>query len=218
MPTFGFSAFLKLVSLNERPQRAAIRGRFRPSTGGYDFHRSLRLRANRFLVADEPIDDVLASCSQITKPGERHSALSGLQHLSDWRFEHPGTTIRFQPKTFESPGRLFKVHFEPDFGLAIDGLATAAHIYNTAVPIVPRMAYAALSLFTELYSGDQNAPQDLAVLSLREPLLYRLREAPDHALMGSRLVAALESRIADVRNDLGLPPPPASGPHAPPPN
>lgn len=216
MPTFGFSAFLRVLSLNDRPQRTAIRNRLRPSAGGYDYHRSLHLRAHRYLVDGEDIAAVLASCEEITNASEQRSAYLALQELHDWREEHPGPILDYQPKLFESPGEVFKVHFTPNFGLRIDDVPTAVHVWNTAhPPLVQRMVYAALSLFPELYAAGPGKPGDLAVLSLRDSRLYSLREAAaDYALLGGRVVAALETIIREIGDDLGLPAP-SPGPHPP---
>ena len=76
MPTFGFSAFLKLICLNDRPSRTQLRSRLQPSEGGYDFHRSLRQRAQRYLMYGETMEEVVASIGDIVRvamkrlPGE----------------------------------------------------------------------------------------------------------------------------------------------------
>ena len=203
--------------MNVRPQRTAIRSRLRPSTGGYDYHRTLKLRARRFPVDGEPIKDVIASCSAIIKEAECHSARTSLQNLADWKTDMPGGTIAFKPRLFESPGGMFKVHFTPDFGLGVTGIRTAIHIYNTRLPLVPRMTYAALSLFPSLYERGRGLPDDLAVLSLREPRLFRLSEAPELGALADRLVAALDETIREIGHDLGLPRSPAEvpRPHSP---
>jgi len=74
MPTFGLSAFLKLICLNERPGRTQMRARLSPSTGGYDFHRSLRLRAHRYLVDGQSMEDIVASIAEIVRAPEQASA------------------------------------------------------------------------------------------------------------------------------------------------
>lgn len=89
MPTFGTSAYLKLISLNPKPQRSELKKRFSPSDSPYDFHRSLRRHANRLLAKGEKIEDVLASVSRIKKLPERTSVQSGLATLLNWRTGHP---------------------------------------------------------------------------------------------------------------------------------
>jgi hypothetical protein len=208
MPTFGFSAFLKLICLNERPGRSQMRARLSPSAGGYDFHRSLRLRAHRYLVDGEPMEDVIASLAEIVRAPEQLSARVGLERLEQWRREHPGAIVSFAPITYESPARLFKVVFTPNFGVRIGRDAVAVHLWNTArPPLSPRMVYAALSLFAPLYAATDNQPDDIAVLSLREPRLYRLSEAGRFAGLGTSLAGRIENMLRDVSDDLGLPPP-----------
>jgi hypothetical protein len=206
MPTFGLSAFLKLICLNEQPGRTQMRARLSPSTGGYDFHRSLRLRAHRYLVDREPMEDVMASIAQIVRVPEQTSARLGLQRLEEWRAAHPGAIIPYAPVTYESPAGLFKVTFTADFGVRMGVDGVAVHLWNTASPALsPRMVYAALSLFEPLYAASDKRPNDLAVLSLREPRLYRLSEAGRFAGLGASLADRIEEMMRDVTNELDLP-------------
>ena len=208
MPTFGFSAFLKLICSNERPGRSQMRARLSPSTGGYDFHRSLRLRARRHLVDGEPMEDVVTSIAEIIRAPEQLSARVGLERLEQWQREHPGAIMPFAPVAYESPAGLFKVMFTPDFGVRIGRDPVAVHLWNTAKPtLAPRMVYAALSLFASVYAATDNPPDDIAVLSLREPRLYRLVEAGRYAGLGASLAGRIEDMLRDVSNELGLPPP-----------
>jgi hypothetical protein len=206
MPNFGLSAFLKLICLNERPGRTQMRARLSPSTGGYDFHRSLRLRAQRYLVDGESMEDVMASIAQIVRVPEQTSARLGLQRLEEWRAAHPGAIIPYAPVTYESPAGLFKVTFTADFGVRMGVDGVAVHLWNTASPALsPRMVYAALSLFEPLYAASDKRPDDLAVLSLREPRLYRLSEAGRFAGLGASLADRIEEMMRDVTNELDLP-------------
>lgn len=208
MPTFGLSAFLKLICLNARPGRTQMRTRLSPSTGGYDFHRSLRLRAHRYLVEGEPMEHVVGSISDIARAPEQASARIGLQRLEEWRRAQPGAIIPFAPMTYESPAGLFKVTFTADFGVRIGRESVAVHLWNTAAPeLAPRMVYAALSMFPPLYATIDNPPDDIAVLSLREPRLYRLSEAGRYAGLGAGLADRIEEMLRDVTQELGLPPP-----------
>lgn len=207
MPTFGFSAFLKLLSLNDRPQRSELRKRLVPSSGGYDFHRSFRLHANRLLMGGETLADLLRSAENIRKPEERRSVRAALENLRDWVSERPGQIFAYPAVTFESPAGSFKVSFRPDFGLEIDGLRTAVHVWNTKRPdLSSRMVYAALSLLPPLYGSDAEAPDDFAVLSLREPRLYRLSDVEDQSLLAAHQVRAIERGLEAVREELRLPP------------
>lgn len=207
MPTFGLSAFLKLICLNERPGRTQMRARLTPSAGGgYDFHRSLRLRAHRYLVDGEPMEDIMASVTQIARAPEQASARLGLHRLEEWRLANPGAIIPYTPVTYESPSQLFKVTFTADFGVRIGSDGVAVHLWNTAFPsLSPRMVYAALSLFERPYSAAHNPPDDLAVLSLREPRLYRLSDAGRFAGLGASLAARIEDMMRDISDELELP-------------
>jgi hypothetical protein len=215
MPTFGLSAFLKLICLNDRPGRTHMLARLSPSTGGYDFHRSLRLRAHRYLVDDEPMEDIVASIAEIARAPEQASTRVGLQRLEEWRRAHPGAIVPFAPATYESPSGLFKVNFTADFGVRIGRDSVAVHLWNTATPeLSPRRVYAALSLFAPVYAGIGNPPDDISVLSLREPRLYRLSEAGRYAGLGASLADRIEEMLRDASRELGLPPPeerPGSG-------
>ena len=207
MPTFGLSAFLKLICLNERPGRTQMRVRLLPTPGGgYDFHRSLRLRAHRFLVDGEQMEDVMASIAQIVRAPEQASARLGLERLDEWRAAHPGAIVPYAPITYESPAGLFKVTFTADFGIRLGRDGIAAHLWNTATPALsPRMVYAALSLFEPLYAASDNPPDDIAVLSLREPRLYRLSEAGRFAGLGVSLANRIEDMMRDIADELDLP-------------
>ena len=218
MPTFGFSAFLKLACLNPRPSRTEIRKRLGSSTGGYDFHRSLRLRIARHMVDDIPMDEVLSSVSEISRAPEQRSARNGLERLNAWRRDNPGPILSYAPVSYESPGGLYKVGFNPDFGLNIGGQGVAIHVWNTARPdLVPRMAYAALSLIAPQYEGQNNAPDDLGVLSLPDMKLYRLSDAGRYAGLGPGLAERLEDLMREVQNSLDQPSgePPEDRPNGP---
>lgn len=203
MPTFGFSAFLKLLCLNDKPQQRQIRQRILPSMGGYDFHRSLRLLTRRLLLETDSLDHLLAQADGLANSAEARSARDGLERLSEWRETNPGPIINISPRVFESPTRAFKVQFAPDFGLAIGGTVTAIHIWNTARPaLVPRMVYAALSLIPELYEDESTPPpDDFGVLSLPERRLYRLSDVGDHSIIGRRIVSLIEDKISQLSTD-----------------
>lgn len=213
MLTFGFSAFLKLLSLSERSQRSEIRRRLKASGHAYDFHRSLRLRAHR-LLAGVPLADVVASANTITRLPERLSAVAALTRLDTWRHDTAGTLFTYRPAAFESPSRRFKVKFEPDFGLQIRGAGTAFHIWNNKAPkLATGPTYAALHLIGEVYQGHDTMPDDIAVLSLREPpAVYRLGEVADMTDLAASITARLEDAIEE-EGGTALPPP-EERPHA----
>lgn len=220
MPTFGFSAYLKLICLNSKPQRREVRGRLTPGDGGgYDFHRSLRLLAHRYLLGKEDAAELIRSVLSIVKDAERNSARSGLERLFAWVEQNPGSFFDVPPATFKSPGGVFNVQFLPDFGAVIGGKRTAVHIWNTKAPdLAPHFCHGALALFPKIYAGQEGAPEDLAVLSLRDGRLYRLSEAGDVAGFGLSVAMAIENLFQREARDLGLIiNPPKHDPHAPPP-
>jgi hypothetical protein len=196
--TFGFSAFLKLLSLNEKPQKTEIRKRSSPSAGGgYDYHRSFRLQARQYLAGDATMAEVLASAEKITRASERLSALSALGRLEVWRTAHPGKIVPVPSTIFESPGRLFKVKFEADFGLLTDRGTVAIHIWNTMKPaLAAGPTYAAMTLVAGAFENHDGAPGDIGVLSMREPpRLYRLSDIADQSALAAAMVDRLEEAI-----------------------
>jgi hypothetical protein len=204
MVTFGFSAFLKVLSLNEKPQKTEIRKRLAPSSGGgYDFHKSLRQHARRYLVDGEAMRALIASAGTITRVPERQSAIAALERLEAWRAGTPGEILDFGPVVFESPQHLFRVRFEPAFGLRRGGRSTAIHIWNNKrPPLAPGPTYAALALVDQALLGDDHEPDDVGVLSLRESVAaYYLS---DGAAL-TELAASLVQRIEDIIR--GGPPP-----------
>jgi len=202
VPTFGFSAFLKLVSLNSRPQLTEIRNRSTPSTGGYDFHKSLRRLGRRCIVDGEPLVDLLREAQRITRAPERESAKAGLKRISAWRRSNLGRILQFDSVVYESPVKNFKVKYEPDFGIELNGSAVAVHIWNTARPkLDERMTYAALSLLPSLYAAASSKPDDVAVLSLPENRLYRLKDVGDYTEVALRMVNRLDDLFERVRTE-----------------
>jgi hypothetical protein len=215
--TFGFSAFLRLILLNTKPQRTELRSRLASKGGGYDFHRSLRLGAHRMLAMGESLDAVLASAEGIVRAPERKSARAGLKSLAKWREENPGADVSLGAATYESPDGNFRVTFLPDFGIRLGQDAVAVHVWNTATPSLdPRFVFAALSLFPPLYIKRDARPDDFAVLSLRLPRLYRLSEAAeDHAPLGRALVERLDRMFEELRDEKRGPKKPPKGPEPP---
>lgn len=220
MPTVGFSAYLKLICLNSRPQRREIRNRLTPRGGSaYDFHRSLRLLAQKYLLGKEDSAELVRSVLSIVKEAERNSARSGLEKLFSWVESNPGAFFGVPPVVFMSPGGIFNVQFSPDFGAVVGGKKTAIHIWNTKAPDLDRhFCYGALSLFPKMYAGQAEQPEDLAVLSLRNGKLYRLSEAGNVADFGLSVAMAIENVFQREARDLGLTITPTKHePHAPPP-
>lgn len=213
MPAFGFSAFLKLLSLSPRRQRSELRARLSPSDGGYDFHRSFRRLAGRFLSGGEPLHVLMDEAAGFRNAAEGRSARAGLEYLQGWRADFSGPVLTFQPRTWEDPDGAFAVKFTPDFGLEIDGERVAVHVWNTMRPdLDPRMTYAALALFADLYEDEAGGAPDLAVLSIPDGRLFRLSDVPDQSALAQRVSGVISRLIGEIREEgTFLPPPNAPG-------
>lgn len=203
MPNIGFSAYLKLISLNERPRDTAIRGRVSPKGGGYDFHRSMKRAAYRLLAEGAPLAEVLETVAAIQRPAERSSAIQALTRLAEWRTANPGELLSYKPATYAHASGLFKVAFTSDFGVRLGRAGTAVHIWNTQTPkLSPRTVYAALSLLPGLYE-DADAPDEFAVLSLRDLQFYRLSEAGRYSSLGESMAEKIAESFRQAVADTG---------------
>lgn len=209
MPTFGFSAFLKLLSLSVRRQRSEMRTRLTPSENGYDFHRAFRRLAHRYLGDGEGLEELLREAAAFTNAAEARSGVAALEYLEDWRVENPGELLSFTPRIYESPSRRFKVKYTPDFGVRIGGERVAIHIWNTkTTDLDARMTYAALTLFSDLYDDDEGGAPDLAVLSVPDDRLYRLSDVSDQTVLAGNVAAAIDVLVEEISDEIRPPPPP----------
>ncbi|RWX40295.1 hypothetical protein EHH54_13240 [Rhizobium leguminosarum] len=205
VPKFGFSAFLKIINANPRPQRTSVHKRCGPSTGGYDFHKSLRHRVQQVSFHGLSRAAVLASTQRISRLSERNSAEQALKQFFLWKDANPGEFEQATPLTFWSPARLYKVEFIPDFMTQIGDRRTAIHLWNTKNPLDGRLVRAVLSAVAARYPVE-NRPDDIAVLSLKNRTLYRWSEADrDTRALGNRLLEMLDMQFATARAELGLP-------------
>ncbi len=217
MPTFGVSAFLKLVSLNAKPRKTELRRRLRgSSSGGYDFHRSLKLASHRYLVDGVSLEDLLEAAKDVAQLPERKSLIAGLERLALWRKGAPGQLRNVPPRVWESPKGFFKIAVQPEFGLINEGRLTAFHLWNTKTTDLDEdAAYAVLALLPELYRDMDDAPTDFGILSLHEPRALLLSQRP--AASSSWLVQGVEACIIEIYNEAGGPPQPTPpGSHPPP--
>lgn len=180
VPTFGFSAFLRLISLNEAPQKTAIRERYSPSkVSGYDFHRSLRLALQHLNSGSSTASELLSSLSLIKKTPERHSAKRGVIRYLKWRKLNPGAATNCDSVFVESPNSLFKVRFDADCVIRIDDQRVAIHIWNTKGTKLSRnLVLAALALVQRNWPKNADTADDFAVLSLQDMKLYRWSDDP----------------------------------------
>lgn len=203
-PTFGFSAFLKLVSLSETPQRAAVRDRYKPSDGkGYDYHRSLRLALRQISGGTHSASQVLSSLSSIKQRSERHSAKRGVIRYMRWQMLHPGNLTFCPSIVIDSPAKVFKIRFDADFVTEIAGQRVAIHVWNTKRPKLSRnLVLASLSLVQQHWPKDQDTADDFAVLSLQDMKLYRWSEDPAaYKKAAENLMLHIETLCSAVANE-----------------
>ncbi len=199
MSRFGFSAYLKLISLNPKPQRSELRKRLSPSDFAYDFHRSLRLHANRLLAKGESIESVLESVGHIAKLPERNSVQAGLSTLLSWRASHSAKLFGLKSHIYSSPNGVFKLNFSADFGTVIDGKRCAVHLWNTKKPsLSQRLTVGTLSLIKQAYPGIDN----LVVLSLLDSQLLWSVDDARYAAIGHNLALRVEEAILSVEEEL----------------
>ncbi|MET3581761.1 hypothetical protein ABID19_004814 [Mesorhizobium robiniae] len=202
MPKFGTSAYLKLISLNTKPQRTELRKRLSPSDAPYDFHRSLRLHASRLLAKGESIESVLESVGRITKLPERTSVQAGLATLLNWRASHPAKLFEVKSHIYTSPNDVFKLGFTADFGTVIDGKRCAVHLWNTKKPpLSTRLTIGTLSLIKQSYPEIDN----LVVLSLLDSQLFWSVEDARYVAIGHNLALRIEEVILSVEEELRAP-------------
>ncbi|NKL05947.1 hypothetical protein [Rhizobium leguminosarum] len=209
--TFGFSFLLKLVCLNPKPQKRAVRERHKPSKSGFDYHRSLRLRIQQ--IAFEGLSKAQVGIDGSDNEGpERASAKRGLQRFFTWREDNPGLLEACPALTFLSPKGFFKVIFQPDFLSELDGRRTAVHVWNTQQELSSNLVLAALCAVAIRFPP-QHRPDDFAALSLQDGRFYRWSDATrEHAALGENLLAMLDTQCELARTELGIP---AIGPEVP---
>jgi hypothetical protein len=199
MKKFTFSYFLKIANLNPVPQKSEMRKAFGPSTGGYDFHRSLRLLGHR-LMAGEDLSSVLEAAETIKQIHERNSAKAGIGKLARWRNDQPQEICDLEEMYYEGPSGFFGVRLKPDFGIRLSSGVVGVHVWNTKHPKLDAgKIYSALALFEEFKDG--NDLSDLAVLSLRDGNFYRLSEAGDHRERASIMISNLEEIYREIQDE-----------------
>ena len=202
MPNFGFSYYLKLLSLKPKPREAELRSKFLGDGPGYDFHRRMKLAARRLMMGEASFDELISEASQIKPTPERTSYVEGLTRLREWRNETTGEPVSVASKLHTPVLGLFGVSSKPEFGLTERGSTTAYYIWNTKRPqLTVEAVRAALSLLPDLYAEDSSPPDDFAILSLREQEVYLLSGvglAPSVALLATE---DLEDRILKILDE-----------------
>jgi hypothetical protein len=209
MPTFSFAAFLKIASLNPKPQRTELRRRLLGGSGQpYDFHRSLKLAGKKLVVDRIPLDELLSSAKDVVQVPERMSLIAGLTKLGAWCDGVPTASFKVPPKVYESPNGLFKISSQPEFGLIGPNGRIAFHLWNTKTPdLKPDAVYGMLGLLPDLYVKATPTIADFGLLSLHEPKAYRLSDVSSSTDIAAKMVAGIESVISDIYDEYGPPPP-----------
>lgn len=201
IPKFGFSAFLKLLHSNPRPQLSIIRGRCAPSSGGYDYHKSLRQRVQRIAFDGLTSEEALSSTADITSAPERNSARRALERLFIWREQNPGVLEPAPAVVFDSPSGLYRLEYKPDFMAVIGGRRTAVHVWNTARPLSSTITTAALWAVATRYPV-HDRPDDFGVLSLQDGTLFcRSQGDRQNGELGERLLGLIDNLFISVRRE-----------------
>lgn len=198
IPTFGFSAFLKLLNLNAAPQRSEKRKRYKPSEEGYDYHKSLRKRIQWLATGTHSMPAVLATLGQIRRKPERNSAERALKKFEEWRAAHPAALLPSIAIKMASPNGVYNVHFSADFVAELGQRQTAIHVWNTQLKLSRNITLALLTQVASAWPLSQTRPQDFAVLSLQTGEIFRWSDAlHEHAELGSALLTHIE-RLCEI--------------------
>jgi hypothetical protein len=204
MPTFGFAAFLKIASLNPKPQKTELRKRLLGDGGGYDFHRSLKLASKRLIVERAPLEGLLVSAEDVVKIPERKSLIAGLTKLGLWRDGISGDAYQVPGRVYESPRGLFKIASQPEFGLLNGDRRIAFHLWNTKRPdLQSEEVYSALAILPSIYPDDGTGPTDFGVLSLHEPKAYLLSDRIVSPLSINRSMRSIEEVMLKIYEEEG---------------
>jgi|GEM_PF-678582 hypothetical protein len=208
LPTFGFSAFLKLICSNDKPQKTAVRERHKPSNiGGYDYHRSLRTSIQKLASGSQDIREVLSSLSTIKKPSERRSAQRGVIRFTRWLETNPGKISFGMPVMIASSSALFRVRFDADCVVELDGRRTAVHVWNTKTPKLSRSpVMAALTLVQLSVAKELDFADDFAVLSLQDGQMYRWSDNQKGYIGAAEaMMRPIEQLCSLARSEFGWP-------------
>ncbi|MBJ7579376.1 hypothetical protein JHC09_15995 [Devosia sp. MC532] len=194
MTNFGFSAFLKVVHLNERPQLSEIRKRFAPSGGGYDFHKRLRALCSDFCLGKVPVSTILEQIKEIKKPAERASALTGITALNRWIDGRSMNFIELPEARYTSADGLYSVIFKPNFGVVSEGGTVAVHLWNTIKPSLDEeMVKACLAPFVSPMR--EHGCVSVALLSLRNGSMYNVADETPFARRSELVYAHIGNLI-----------------------
>lgn len=217
MLKFGVSAFLKLASQNPRPRRTALTKRIFPTgmSVPYDFHRRLKLATRKHVVAGADLLTLIAEASKIDPVPERKAMVAGLEKLGIWLDNEVGAGFKPDARVFESPRGIFRISFQPEFGLAAGSKRIAFQVWNNKTPALRLGAvYSTLALMADAYEDLEHCPDDFGLVSLREPKAFRLSDpAAARYAASTSMVEWIEELILEIQSGAGL----GSGDHDRPP-
>jgi len=212
MPSIGFAAYLKLIALNPKPRDTELRKKLLGEGGGYDFHHRIKRASRRYVFGEATMAELEAEAEEIQRASERTAYSEGLAKLETWRKATPGEALLIPSKVHTPEGKRFSLQARPEFGLLDAGRITAFHVWNTKRPkLTEADARNALSLLPALYADDDVPPDDFAILSLREPKVYRLSELGCQPAAAHFTAADIEQRIQKILDKASPPPPPPPG-------
>jgi len=205
-PEFGFSAFLRLLDAKENPQRAAIQKRYRPSKGGHNFHRSFHVSVRKILTGEASFVEVFRATRNIKKLPERRYTKFGIVRFLRWYLALKSKATLIAPLKVNSPKSLFRVKFQADCVVDLDGRRTAIHLWNSKKKINEAHALAALTLVASNFPPTKDRPDDFAVLSLQDGSLYKWSSATrTHKQLVTDFMVHLDRLFDLVRSELGIP-------------
>ncbi len=203
--TLGFSALLRLLDANEKPQRNAIKNRY-VSRDARDFHRSFHLSIKNLLTGISTFRQAIRSAQRIKKQSERQHTKSGIVRFLRWYISLGTRGTAYPSIILPSPMGLFQVKFDPDCIIDLNGRRTAIHIWNSSKKINPDQALAALSLVAAKFPLTFDRPDDFAVLSLQSGDIYKWSDAnKEHTIMALHLMTHLDRVFTLIRSELDIP-------------
>ena len=197
-PSFGFSAFLKLLNIKDAPQKTEVRKRYKPSKGGYDYHKNLRKRIQWLATGSYTMATVLATLDQIKKKPERNATERALRKFGGWRELNPQDLLPSLSMKMKSPNEAYNVIFTADFVVKLGSRQTAVHVWNTQCKLSRDITLALLTQIASAWPISKARPHDFAVLSLQTGEMYRWSEASrEHSELGLALLKHID-RLCEI--------------------
>jgi hypothetical protein len=149
----------------------------------------------------------LAEIAKITKSSERRSTKRGVVSFLRWIKVNGGSISFCDPIFIDSPAGLFKIRFDANCVVEINGRRTAIHVWNTQKPKLSRKEVsAALALVRRNVVTKVDTADDFAVLSLQDGNLYKWSDSPkSHDSLADSILLQLDQLCSLARSEFGLP-------------